>query len=100
MKLFAICITNNATAYGGAQPLRQVVLFVFVPFEKNTLGDIVAIRDSAGSLMGRYSYDAWGNITYQSGSMASVNPFRYRGYYYDTETGRVAVATRPQYFIF
>ena len=28
MKLFAIYITNNATAYGGAQPLRRVVLFL------------------------------------------------------------------------
>ena len=63
-------------------------------FEKNTLGDIVAIWDSAGNLMGRYSYDAWGNITYQSGSIASVNPFRYRGYYYDTETGFYYLQTR------
>ena len=63
-------------------------------FDKNTLGDIVAIWDSAGNLMGRYSYDAWGNITYQSGSMASVNPFRYRGYYYDTETGFYYLQTR------
>lgn len=30
MKLFAICITNNATAYGGAQSLRRVVLFVWL----------------------------------------------------------------------
>ena len=43
MKLFVIYITNNATAYGGEQSLRQAVLFVFVPFDKNTLGDIVGI---------------------------------------------------------
>ncbi|MBQ3220397.1 MAG: hypothetical protein IJB34_00375, partial [Clostridia bacterium] len=67
-------------------------------FEKNTLGDIVAIWDGTGQVVAEYEYDAWGNITYQSGSMASVNPFRYRGYYYDTETGRVAIATRPQSF--
>ena len=30
MKLIAILITNNATAYGGAQPLRRVVLFVWL----------------------------------------------------------------------
>ena len=30
MKLFAIYITNNATAYGGVQPLRQAVLFVWL----------------------------------------------------------------------
>ena len=34
----------------------------------------------------RYAYDAWGNILSQSGSMAGVNPLRYRGYYYDRET--------------
>ena len=38
-----------------------------------------------------YIYDAWGNILSITGSMAGtlgqVNPFRYRGYYYDTETG-------------
>ena len=30
MKLFVICITNNATAHGGAQPLLQVVLLVCI----------------------------------------------------------------------
>ncbi|MBQ3221698.1 MAG: hypothetical protein IJB34_07035 [Clostridia bacterium] len=94
MKLIAICITNNATAYGGAQPLRQIVLFVFVPFDKNTLGDIVAIWDGTGQVVAEYEYDAWGNITYQYGSIASVNPFRYRGYYYDTETGFYYLQTR------
>ena len=34
-----------------------------------------------------YEYDAWGNILSQSGSMAEKNPLRYRGYYYDSETG-------------
>ncbi len=34
-----------------------------------------------------YEYDAWGNILSQSGSMAEKNPLRYRGYYYDNETG-------------
>ena len=71
MKLFAIHITNNATAYGGVQPLRQVVLFVFVPFDKNTLGDIIAIRDESGNVVASYKYDAWGNIEYQNGSIMS-----------------------------
>ena len=31
MKLILIYLTNNPTAYGGAQPLRQTVLFVFIP---------------------------------------------------------------------
>lgn len=66
----------------------------------NQQGDVVKIfrslpsRDSNGNLIGlteavyaTYTYDAWGNILSQSGSMASANPLRYRGYYYDTETG-------------
>ena len=36
-----------------------------------------------------YSYDAWGKCTIKSNvsGIATINPFRYRGYYYDTETG-------------
>ncbi len=49
MKLLAIYITNNATAYGGANQLRQTVLFVFVPFDKNVLGDVIGIRNSSGT---------------------------------------------------
>ncbi len=39
-------------------------------------------------MLGEYKYDAWGNILSQGGSeLLNINPFRYRGYYYDTETG-------------
>ena len=31
-------------------------------YEKNTLGDIVGIRDDSGTQVATYSYDAWGNI--------------------------------------
>ena len=34
-----------------------------------------------------YTYDAWGNITFLDGELAEINPLRYRGYYYDSETG-------------
>ena len=34
-----------------------------------------------------YTYDAWGNILSATGDMAEINPLRYRGYYYDSETG-------------
>ena len=41
--------------------------------------------------MATYTYDAWGNIltktNHGTGTIADVNPFRYRGYYYDSETG-------------
>ena len=60
-------------------------------FEKNLQGDIVAVYDAAGNKHISYTYDAWGNFEteYHNGctafSVASYNPFLYRGYYYDTE---------------
>ena len=62
-------------------------------YGKNLQGDIVKICDSNGNAVAGYSYDAWGNIlsiTYTSiygASVSILNPFRYRGYYYDTESG-------------
>ncbi len=53
----------------------------------NLQGDVVKLVTSSGSAVATYEYDAWGNILSQSGSMADKNPLRYRGYYYDTETG-------------
>ena len=57
-------------------------------YRKNLQGDIVAICDHCGNLLGEYEYDAWGKILSQGGSeLLTINPFRYRGYYYDEETG-------------
>ena len=53
----------------------------------NLQGDVVKLVTSSGSIVAEYSYDAWGNLLVQSGSMADKNPLRYRGYYYDAETG-------------
>ena len=41
-----------------------------------------------------YEYDAWGNLLSKSGRMADKNPLRYRGYYYDNETGFYYVSSR------
>ena len=65
-------------------------------FEKNLQGDIVAVYNEFGEKIGSYYYDAWGNHTVvtESGNNSfedeivnNYNPFRYRGYYYDVETG-------------
>ena len=63
-------------------------------YVKNTLGDIIAIRNSAGTEVASYNYDGWGNVIAKYGTMADINPFRYRGYYYDTETGFYYLQTR------
>ena len=60
-------------------------------FQKNLQGDVVRILNSSGEVVTEYTYDAWGNVLTTTGSLASTvgryNPFRYRGYYYDEETG-------------
>ena len=62
-------------------------------FEKNLQGDIVAVYNSSGAKVASYTYsNAWGKCTtsyFNGGASTAVkyNPFRYRGYYYDTETG-------------
>ena len=42
-------------------------------FDKNTLGDIVAIRDESGNIVARYEYDAWGNCTVMNGYYRTKN---------------------------
>ena len=58
-------------------------------FEKNAQGDILRIYDENGNAVSEYVYDAWGNVVAIQGSkeIAQANPFRYRGYYQDNETG-------------
>ena len=55
----------------------------------NLQGDVTHIIDSTGAIKGTYQYDAWGKILNLSSltAIAQANPFRYRGYYYDTESG-------------
>ena len=59
-------------------------------FRKNFRNDVLAILNASGEVVVEYSYDPWGNILAVTGSLASTlgadNPFRYRGYYYDTES--------------
>lgn len=58
-------------------------------YRKNLQGDIIAILNSSGTEVVNYSYNAWGRLVSMTGNMelGVNNPFRYRGYYYDTESG-------------
>ena len=59
-------------------------------YEKNLQGDIVAILDANGNTVVEYTYDIWGKLLGITGSLAdtigTINPLRYRGYYYDEDT--------------
>ena len=58
---------------------------------KNLQDDVIGIADASGSIVVTYVYDAWGSLLDISGTLAdtvgTVNPIRYRSYYYDGEVG-------------
>ena len=65
---------------------------------QNLQGDIVGIVDSTGTEVVKYTYDAWGKVLSTTGSLAAtlgtIQPFRYRGYVYDVETGLYYLRSR------
>ena len=64
-------------------------VFDYYLFTKNLQGDIVGIYDTDGNCVASYTYNAWGqcNTTnHTNARIGNINPFRYRGYYYDSET--------------
>ena len=58
---------------------------------RNAQGDIVKLIDSSGNTVVEYLYDSWGKAISVTGTLATTlgtdQPFRYRGYVYDEETG-------------
>jgi len=60
-------------------------------YVRNLQGDVVQIRSIYGTAVVEYTYDAWGNVLSITGQYANtlgaLNPIRYRGYFYDFETG-------------
>lgn len=72
-------------------------------YRKDIQGNICAILDNTGNVVVEYKYDAWGNHAVLDANGADItstthignlNPFRYRGYYYDTETGLYYLKSR------
>ena len=68
-------------------------------YRRDCQGNIIALIDSSGAVVVEYKYDAWGNHEAEVASeeyvtLANLNPFRYRGYYYDSETGLYFLQTR------
>ena len=76
---FALKYSTNGTSF-------QTYYYVL-----NLQGDVVKLIHYIPGFeyesVATYEYDAWGNIVSSSGRLAEINPLRYRGYYYDNETG-------------
>ncbi|MEG2720787.1 MAG: RHS repeat domain-containing protein, partial [Oscillospiraceae bacterium] len=64
-------------------------------YVKNAQNDVIAVANANGTIVAKYTYDAWGktiSITDANGnaapqnSIGNINPIRYRSYYFDAET--------------
>ena len=72
-------------------------------YKKDLLGNVIEILDTTGTTVVKYTYDAWGNhkVLNPNGTenistsfIGNINPIRYRGYYYDAETGLYFLQSR------
>ena len=87
----------------GVVGMKYIGNFQTYLFRKDAQGNIIGILDTNGNLVVKYVYDAWGNhkvldadgneIT-DSYHIGRINPYRYRGYYFDEETGLYYLQSR------
>ena len=60
--------------------------------------DVIGLYDASGKVVVEYTYDAWGKTLTTTGSLAGTigvkNPYRYRSYRYDAESGLYALQSR------
>lgn len=89
--------------YSGGTPFGFVLDDIQYYYLTNLNGDVVGIIDAQGNLLAQYVYDPWGkllqiNTTEPDNAdqlaVATANPLRYRGYYYDSETGMYYLQSR------
>ena len=92
--------TDELHFFYDAQNRPAVVVYngTAYAYVKSLQGDIVAILDENGNTVVSYGYDAWGATLWCTGELAEtlgkVQPFRYRGYVFDEETGLYYLRSR------
>ena len=98
----SVAVGSNvlSTTYYDAQGKPAIVIFngTAYGYLYNLQGDVVALVDGTGAKVVEYRYDAWGKPISKTGTLAetlgTVQPFRYRGYVYDEETGDYYLRSR------
>ena len=60
----------------------------------NLQGDVMGMVDASGNSVATYTYDPYGKLLTATGELADKNPLRYRGYYYDSESGLYYLQSR------
>ena len=92
--------SNNLHFFYDAQNKPAVVIFngTAYAYLYNLQGDVIGLVDSNGTKMVSYTYNAWGKPISKTDTLAStlgtIQPFRYRGYVYDEETGLYYLRSR------
>jgi len=89
---YTVNFTYDTSGHPTTMQYRNSVLYYIT----NIQGDVIGLSDRNGNVLVRYTYDAWGNAVDISGNQTiiSLNPFRYRGYVYDQETGLYCLQSR------
>lgn len=84
---------ENDRLYGFVMDKTATYFYV-----RDTLENVLGIVDSTGNLVVQYAYNAWGKIQSITGTLATTvgacNPFRYKGYHFDSDTGMYYCHTR------
>ena len=75
---YVLYLTTTTAGTTVSRPLYYIL---------NLQGDVIYLVNTAGVAEASYAYDPYGSILSSGGSLANVNPLRYRGYYYDAESG-------------
>ena len=103
-KVFDYCYDANGQLYAVSYKANSSTDAVTYYYAHNWRGDITSIYDGDGNMVAKYEYDAWGNVLTVTNSnnseitdpnhIANLNPFRYRSYYYDSESGLYYLMSR------
>ena len=89
-KLMRMTVGNDVLDFSydvNGTPLTMTYNGTVYYYITNLQGDVMSLERVDGGSGASYAYDAWGNILAMSGTLAELNPLRYRGYVYDQETG-------------
>ena len=94
--MYVFFYDDKGTPYGVFTLIDGVQEHLFYLY--NAQGDVIAIIDEYAERVVNYEYSAWGELLSVTGSKAdtigTLNPFRSRGYCYDTETGLYYISSR------
>ena len=85
---------ESGAPYGFSYKSSSTAAPAMYYYVTNLQGDVTNVLDASGNTVASYTYNAWGKVLTATGSMASINPIRYRGYYFDTDTGLYYLKSR------